>query len=109
MVRKDISQPGQSPGYLLLDVSPSNGSALEWDSHGRGRIDQRTDLGGYTDWPCWLKLQRDGTRFTGYSSKDGSHWCKIGDADVPGAKGSLDIGVFAHRSSARFLDFRVVQ
>jgi len=33
----------------------------------------------------------------------------IGEADVPGADGPLDIGVFAHRSSARFLDFKVVQ
>ncbi len=109
IVRQDISKPAQSPGYLVLGASPSNGSALEWDSDGDGRIDKRTVLDGYTDWPCWLKLQREGARFTGYSSKDGSHWSKIGEADVPGADGSLDIGVFAHRSSARFLDFKLVQ
>jgi len=93
----------------VLGASPANGYALEWDSNSDGRIDQRTELGGYTDWPCWLKLQRQGTRFTGYSSKDGSHWSKIGEADVPGADGSLDVGVFAHQSSARFLDFKVAQ
>jgi hypothetical protein len=109
IVRKDISKPAQSPGYLVLGASPSNGSSLEWDSNGDGRIDKRTVLDGYTDWPCWLKLQRQGTRFIGYSSKDGSNWSKIGEADVPGADGPLDIGVFAHRSSARFLDFKVVQ
>jgi hypothetical protein len=109
IVRKDISKPGQSPGYLVLGASPSNGSALEWDSDGDGRIDKRTVLEGYTDWPCWLKLQRQGTRFTGFSSRDGSNWSKIGEAEVPGADGPLDVGVFAHRSSARFLDFKVVQ
>ena len=72
MVRKDISKPGQSPGYLVLGASPANGFALEWDSDGDGRIDKRTVLDGYTNWPCWLKLQRQGSKFTGYSSKDGA-------------------------------------
>jgi hypothetical protein len=109
MVRKDISKPGQSTGYLVLGASPANGFALEWDSDGDGRIDKRTVLDGYTDWPCWLKLQRQGSQFTGYSSKDGTNWSKIGEADVPGAAGPLDVGVFAHRSSARFMDFKVVK
>jgi hypothetical protein len=109
MVRKDISKPGQSPGYLVFAASPANGFALEWDSNGDGRIDKRTVLDGYTNWPCWLKLQRQGSKFTGYSSKDGATWSKIGEADVTGATGPLDVGVFAHRSSARFMDFKVVK
>jgi hypothetical protein len=109
MVRQDISKPGQSPGYLVFGASPANGFALEWDSDGDGRIDKRTVLDGYTNWPCWLKLQRQGSKFTGYSSKDGANWSKIGEADVPGAAGPLDVGVFAHRSSARFMDFKVVK
>jgi len=109
MVRKDISKPGQSTGYLVLGASPNNGFSLEWDSNGDGRIDKRTVLDGYTDWPCWIKLERQGTQFTGYSSKDGTNWTKIGEVDMPGADdGRLDIGVFAHRSSARFLDFKVI-
>jgi alpha-galactosidase len=109
MVRKDISKPGQSPGYLVLGASPSNGFSLEWDSDGDGRIDKRTELDGYTNWPCWLKLQRQGGKFIGYSSKDGTTWTKIGEADVAGADGPLDVGLFAHRSSARFMDFKVVK
>ena len=109
MVRKDISKPGQSPGYLVLGASPANGFALERDSNGDGRIDKRTVLDGYTNWPCWLKLQRQGSKFIGYSSKDGVNWSKIGEADVAGAEGPLDVGVFAHRSSARFMDFKVVK
>lgn len=108
MVRKDISKPGQSAGYLVLGASPANGVALEWDSDGDGRVDSRTELDGYTNWPCWLKLQRQGSKFSGYSSKDGNTWSKIGEANVAGAAGLLDVGVFAHRSSARFRDFKVV-
>jgi hypothetical protein len=109
MVRKDIAKPGQSRGYLVLGASPSNGFSLEWDSDGDGRIDKRTELDGYTNWPCWLKLQRQGGKFIGYSSKDGTTWSKIGEADVAGADGPLDVGAFAHRSSARFMDFQVVK
>jgi Pectate lyase superfamily protein len=109
MVRKDISKPGQSAGYLVLGASPANGFALEWDSNSDGSIDKRTELDGYTDWPCWLKLERHASKFIGYSSKDGANWSKIGEADVPGADGALDIGVFAHRDSARFMDFKVTK
>jgi hypothetical protein len=109
MVRQDISQPGKSPGYVVLGASPANGFALEWDSNGDGRIDKRTELDGYTDWPCWLKLERHGPRFIGYSSRDGVHWNQVGEAEAPGATGLLDLGIFAHRSSARFLNFRVVK
>ncbi len=109
MVRQDISKPGESPGYLVFGASPANGYSLEWDSNGDGRIDKRTVLDGYTNWPCWLKLERQGSKFTGYSSKDGANWSKIGEAEVPGASGPLDVGVFAHRSSARFMDFKVVK
>jgi hypothetical protein len=107
IVRNDISKPGQSTGYLVLGASPANGSSLEWDSDGDGRIDKRTELDGYTNWPCWLKLQRQGGKFVGYSSKDGANWTKIGEAEVAGADGPLDVGVFAHRSSARFTEFKV--
>ncbi len=109
MVRKDISKPGQSPGYLVLGASPANGFALEWDSNSDGSIDKRTELDGYTDWPCWLKLTRHGSKFIGYSSKDGVNWNKVGEADVQGADGVLDVGVFAHRDSARFMDFQVTK
>jgi len=109
MVRKNIAKPGQSPGYLVMGASPANGFSMEWDSDGDGRIDKRTELDGYTNWPCWLKLQRQGGKFLGYSSKDGANWVKIGEAEVAGADGPLDVGLFAHRSSARFTDFKVVK
>jgi len=109
MVRKDIAKPGQSTGYLVLGASPANGFSMEWDSDGDGRIDKRSELDGYTNWPCWLKLERQGGKFIGYSSKDGTNWVKVGEAEVAGADGPLDVGLFAHRSSARFTDFKVVK
>ena len=65
MVRNDIAKAGQSGGYLILGSSPSNGSSLEWDSDGDGKIDKYTVLDGYTLWPHWLKLERRGGKFTG--------------------------------------------
>ncbi|MGC8743825.1 MAG: lamin tail domain-containing protein [Verrucomicrobiia bacterium] len=32
---------------------------------------------------CWLRLKRQGTTFTGYSSFDGNVWIKLGQKDIP--------------------------
>jgi hypothetical protein len=50
-----------------------------------------------------------GSKPMGHSSKDGTTWSKIGEADVAEAVGPPDVGVFAHPSSARFMDFKVVK
>ena len=107
IVRSDITQPGRAPGYLILSSSPSDGSYLEWDASGKGLLDRHTEFDGYTVWPHWLKLERHGKHFSGYESDDGTAWRKVGEADVPGASGLLDAGMFAFRSSARFEDFRI--
>lgn len=107
IVRSDIAQPGRAPGYVILSSSPADGSYLEWDASGKGLLDRHTEFDGYTIWPHWLKLERHGNHFTGYESNGGSHWRKIGEADVPGATGLLDAGMFAFRSSAQFEDFRI--
>ncbi|MBV9612548.1 MAG: right-handed parallel beta-helix repeat-containing protein [Acidobacteriaceae bacterium] len=107
MVRSDATQPGRAAGYAILSSSPADGSYLEWDSSGKGRLDRHTELDGYTVWPHWLKLERHSNHFIGSESDDGIHWRNIGEADVPGASGSLDAGMFAFRSSARFENFRI--
>ena len=108
MVRDDIIRAGESPGYVILTSSPCNGTSLQWDSNSDGIIDKYTPLAGYTRWPHWLKLVRDGNNFTGYVSADGATWDEIGHAAVPGAAGARDAGLFCHSSSARFsqLDWR---
>lgn len=107
MVRNDISKPGEARGYLILACSPANGPALEWDSDGDGRIDQRTELDGYTYWPHWLRLVRSGAEFTGFWSADGRNWQKIGTATALEPDAKLDAGVFTHLRAARFREFRV--
>jgi hypothetical protein len=107
MVRNDISKPGQSTGYVVLDSSPSNGSYLEWDADRNGTLDQHTEFEGQTLWPHWLKLERHGTDFAGYSSVDGQTWSKVGEVNVPGAGELEDAGVFAYRDSAQFENFRI--
>jgi hypothetical protein len=123
MVRNDISKVGQSSaGYVVLHASPEEGYALEWDSDGDGRIDKHTEFEGYTYWPHWLKLERQGNKFTGYYSADAANWIKVGEAEVPGAEERLDAGMFAHGSigsrywpwgvagpgnGARFSEFKV--
>ncbi len=107
IVRSDITQPGRAPGYAILSSSPADGSYLEWDAGGKGRLDRHTEFDGYTVWPHWLKLERHGSHFIGYESDDGIGWRKVGEADVPSAVGSLDAGMFTFRSSARFENFRI--
>jgi hypothetical protein len=107
MVRKDISKPGSIGGYVILGSSPAAGSYLEWSTDDSGRLNKHTKFEGYSLWPHWFKLERHGTRFTGYSSADGEHWKSIGEADVPGAQNVLDVGMFAFRSSAQFENFRI--
>jgi hypothetical protein len=109
MVRSDISSAGRAPGYLILGSSPSNGTSLEWDSDGDGLIDRNTPLDGYTLWPHWLRLERNGSQFAGYTSRDGETWTRVGEVNLPGANGNLDAGVFAHRSAARFTDLKVTR
>ncbi|MGH9342989.1 MAG: glycosyl hydrolase family 28-related protein [Terriglobia bacterium] len=109
MVRNDMSSPGQSAGYVVLDSSPSNGSYLEWDAGGNGTLDRHTEFAGHTIWPHWLKLERHGAHFVGYCSTDGQSWKKIGEASVPGANGMEDVGVFAFRDSAEFENLKIEQ
>jgi polygalacturonase len=107
IVRNDVSKPDQPGGYVILATSPAAGPSLEWDADVNGRIDGHTPFDGYTVWPHWLKLQRDGKRFTGYSSIDGATWTKVGEAEVTGATEMLDAGMFTYRDSARFENFKI--
>jgi hypothetical protein len=107
MVRNDISKPGQAAGYLILAASPSNGYSMEWDSNGDGRIDRHTEFDGYTYWPHWLKLERRGNKFIGFSSSDGKTWQLVGETEITTSAPKQDVGVFAHASSARFTDLKV--
>ena len=107
MVRSDISKPGQPGGYVVLGSSPAAGSYLEWATDGSGQLNKHTEFEGHTLWPHWLKLERQGSKFTGYSSSNGVQWIRVGEADVPAAKDMLDAGMFVFRTGAQFEDFTI--
>jgi hypothetical protein len=107
IVRNDIAKPGESKGYAILACSPAAGVSFEWDSDGNGVLDEHTNFDGYTLWPQWLKLERDGDRLIGYSSTDGRQWTKVGEAYLAGLAEVMDAGIFAYRDSARFTDFKI--
>jgi hypothetical protein len=102
MVRNDISQAGQAAGYVVVQCSPASGYYMEWDANGDGHMDGHTEMDGITWWPGWVKLERHSSHFTGYYSKDGSNWTKIGEVDMPSASERMDAGLFSRLSSARF-------
>ena len=109
MVRGDIDKAGSEGPYLILASSPAAGSYMEWATDNSGRLRAHTEFDGYTIWPHWLKLERHGADFTGYSSTDGAHWTEIGHTQLPAAVSPLDAGMFAFRSSARFSDFNILR
>ena len=104
-----MTSPGKSPGYVVLAASlfESNGWDMEWDANGDGRIDQHTEFAGYTLWPHWLKLERRGSKYTGYYSLDGENWAKVSEVEVPGASAAQDVGMFVSYGSARFKDMKI--
>jgi hypothetical protein len=79
---------------------------MQWDTDGDGILDQHTEFDGYTIWPHWLRLDREGDRFTGYYSTDGSNWHRVGEATVSGASGALDAGFFVMGATAEFSEFQ---
>ena len=109
IVVRDGIDAAFGPGYLVLAASGGNGWSMQWDADGDGILDQHTEFDGYTVWPHWLRLEREGDHFTGYYSKNGTDWLKVGGATVTSAKGPLDAGFFVMGATAAFEDFNLVQ
>jgi hypothetical protein len=107
IVRDKIDQPSKLGTYVILGSSPAAGTYLEWAGHDSGVLNQHAEVEGFTIWPHWLKLQRQGARFVAFSSIDNVHWTQVGQCDVPNATEALDVGMFAFRSSGRFTEFAV--
>jgi hypothetical protein len=104
MVRDDITQPGVSPGYVILAEAPGEGYVVQWDSTGSGQLDSNSapsNTGsGTAAYPTWLKLVRSGDTYTGYYSTDETNWTLVGTATAPGATATQDVGVFTCSHSA---------
>jgi hypothetical protein len=52
-------------------------------------------------------MLRQGGRFSDYFSMDSVTWYKVGEVQAVGANETLDAGLFAHWSSARFSEVKV--
>ncbi|MGW2515852.1 hypothetical protein ACWC09_02230 [Streptomyces sp. NPDC001617] len=92
-VANDLTAP-EKGGYAVLTMSQSYGVEFMTDSDGDGHLDTWAGGGGSTH-PAWLRLVRDGTTYTAYSTTNGLAWTQIASATVPSASGALDAGVVA--------------
>ncbi|MCW2945287.1 MAG: hypothetical protein JWR24_2004 [Actinoallomurus sp.] len=94
MVRRDVTQANTSPGYVTLEVTPSNRVQMQWDTDGNGQLDASASVSLTGSTPIWLRLVRDGTTFTGSYSTDGNTWTTVSSATVSTATGAEDAGMF---------------
>lgn len=105
MVRNDIAKAGQSPGYVIMAITPGNGVDFGWDDNGGGYIDNETTA-GQSQYPIWLRLVKNGSTFTGYYSYDGNTWNEAGTTSIPDVAATQDAGMFvsSHTTSAARVD-----
>ncbi len=90
---------------IIVKASTRQGSAYAamviTGSHGvRMQYDYTQDIAGLpgkvsTAHPRWLRLTRSGDVITGYDSADGTHWTKVGTADLGGLPSTAQAGLFA--------------
>ncbi|WP_424000264.1 NEW3 domain-containing protein [Haloarcula salina] len=111
-IRNDITGAGESPGYVAMVAMP-NRVEFEWDSDGNGYLDSATNVETSPTYPCWVKLEKDGTSFVGSYSTDGSNWTEIGSATVDTANDTQDAGMVvcsvseSSLNEARFGEFDI--
>jgi len=105
VIRDDVTAAGTAQGYAVLVVTPGNGVALQWqDAATPGYLDQMTQAADHSvKAPVWLRLVRNGSQLTGFSSKDGTTWTQVGSPiTLTGATTDEDAGMIAtaHSPSA---------
>jgi hypothetical protein len=84
VVRNSLASNGNydavvSTGYAGVFVTPANGVTFSWDASGDGRLDTQSTVGGVKA-PLWVRLDVNGTQFSGYYSSNGKQWIQIGSA-----------------------------
>ncbi|KYH24778.1 glycoside hydrolase 97 [Halalkalicoccus paucihalophilus] len=116
IVRNDITGASESPGYLLIATSPLLGPFMHVDTDASGRVDQFIGSEVSYSFPTHLRLEKEGTTFTGLASVDGgSTFTEIGTVDVSSAAKVQDAGMFAlshnvgEKSRVAFGDFEITE
>jgi ABC-type transport system involved in multi-copper enzyme maturation permease subunit len=82
----------QGSAYAAMMVTGGNGVRMQYDF--------TQDIAGLPGrvsaaHPRWLRLTRSGDVITGYDSADGTHWTKVGTADLAGLPSTVPVGLLA--------------
>jgi hypothetical protein len=103
LITGPVSDPG--PGVIIGKPAGKDGEGQERQpyaaimvtpGHGvRWQADFATPIAGSSGrLPLWLKLTRHGSTVTGYESRDGATWTKVGSAVVPELTPTAEVGMF---------------
>ncbi len=100
-VRNDISKSFDvdrgSKGSVLMFSTPGR-AGIEYDEFGNGCMHKASseNLPENSPTPIYIRLERHGTKFTGYISLDGKKWIiKRQTNDIPGIEKAIDLGLAA--------------
>lgn len=114
MVKNDITQAGNSTGYVLIATSPGLGPFMHADLNGDGYVDTFYGANVPYEFPTHLRLEKEGDTFTGSASVDGGEtFTEITRLDIPSAANTQDAGLFvtSHntgtKSQVQFPEFSV--
>jgi ABC-type transport system involved in multi-copper enzyme maturation permease subunit len=82
----------QGSAYAAMMLTGGNGVRMQYD--------YTQDVAGLAGsvsaaHPRWLRLTRSGDTITGYDSADGTHWTRVGSADLAGLPSTVQVGLFA--------------
>ena len=81
--------------HATVVVTPSSGISFQWRSV-TGNASSMT-AGPALTAPCWIRLVRSGSTFTGYYSADGANWITIGSSTITMASSAnIGLGVTSH-------------
>ena len=90
IIIKASAKPGSA--YAAMMVTGGHGVRMQYDfTHDTAGLPGTVSAGS----PRWLRLTRSGDTLTGYDSADGTHWTKIGTADLAGLPSTVQAGLFA--------------
>jgi NPCBM-associated, NEW3 domain of alpha-galactosidase len=92
MIRDDLAT--HSPGYVFLAVTPGHGFVMQYDANGDGQLDGTVETGS-SGYPAQLRLERDGSTYTGSYRLDGTTWTEVGTVELPQSAEVQDVGLFA--------------
>ncbi len=62
--------------FAAVEVTASQGVSFQWRSSATSAASSTTSTGQSA--PLWVKVTRQGSKFSGYYSSDGVHWTQVG-------------------------------